>query len=142
MERCGCRRSGESPERRAGVVVDAFVVMPDHVHLLVGIVGEGASSPTGPSPTGVGAYCNTPLREGKAVPFRSPSQTIGAIIRGYKGSVTRRLRQRDPTLRVWQRGYYDRIVRSENEAEAIRRYIAENPAQWHRRADAVGGHRI
>ena len=37
---------------------------------------------------------------------------------------------RTPGAKVWQRGYYDRIVRNERELDAIRRYIRDNPDRW------------
>ena len=144
-----------TPDIRAGVALDAFVVMPDHVHLLFGIVRDDASlvdaseepivgatrrvAPTKRERRGRSPSIAPAERERKAGP---PVGSVGAIIGQYKPSVTRRIRQLDPSVRVWQRGYYDRIVRNEREADAIRQYIAENPAQWHHRTDAAGGHRI
>jgi len=130
-----------TPSLRAGVALDAFVVMPDHVHLLFGIVADNARRGT--------ARC-APTPDESARQFGGlKSGSIPTIVRAYKSAATRRIRQLadadlrfDPTLRVWQRGYYDRIVRHDREADAIRWYIAENPAHWHHRADAVDGHRI
>ena len=65
------------------------------------------------------------------------------MIRGFKGAVTRAVRtvQQVPALAVWQRGYCDRVVRGDREAEAVRRYVAENPARWHLRDGRADGHR-
>ena len=135
-----------TPDIRAGVVLDAFVVMPDHVHLLIGIVGDDASPMAGappaamPSPT-VGATRRVAPTE-RIRPFGPPARSLGAIIGQYKSVVTKQIRQLDPTLRVWQRGYYDRVVRTPREAEAIRRYVVENPARWGVREEEADGHRI
>ena len=65
-------------------------------------------------------------------PFVSASGTVAAAIRGYKGAVTRAAWEMAGREigRVWQRGYHDRLVRSNREADAVRRYIADNPACW------------
>ena len=83
------------PVHFPSVGVDAFVVMPNHVHGVL-LLGED----THPLPTVVGSF---------------------------KSAVSRALKSGRP---VWQRGYYERVVRGENELEAIRRYILENPSAW------------
>ena len=128
-----------TPTLRAGVALDAFVVMPDHVHLLVGIVGNDVG--TGDARRGTARCAPTPTEPTQRFGTMKP-ESIPAIVRAYKSAVTRHIRQLDPTARVWQRGYHDRIVRHPREAEAIRRYIAENPARWDPDADTVDRHRI
>ncbi len=102
---------------------DEFVVMPNHIHGIIWIEDvTGRCSLKDNSP--VGAYSHTPLR--------SPSHTIGAIIRGYKGAVT----TKKNTIRnskgssIWQRNYYDHIICSEKDYENIVNYIDSNPLQW------------
>ena len=58
--------------------------------------------------------------------------SVGAIVGNFKALVTRRVNHlpRTPGAKVWQRGYYDRIVRNERELDAIRRYIRDNPDRW------------
>jgi REP element-mobilizing transposase RayT len=57
---------------------------------------------------------------------------VGAILRGFKGSVTRQIGAlRDaPDSPIWQRNYYERIIRNEREHDALAEYILNNPAQW------------
>jgi REP element-mobilizing transposase RayT len=64
--------------------------------------------------------------------LRSPSQTIGAIVRGFKGAATKQINQiRDlPGTPIWQRNYYESIIRSENDLNRVREYIINNPIQW------------
>jgi putative transposase len=58
------------------------------------------------------------------------SGSLGAIIRSFKSSVTRWARQNDYPDFAWQRGYFDRIIRSDKELRHIREYIRNNPLQW------------
>jgi putative transposase len=63
--------------------------------------------------------------------FVAPSVGLGAIVRGVKSAVTAAARKERPGVGpVWQRGYHDRIIRSEAELERFRQYIADNPQQW------------
>lgn len=125
---------------RSDVVLDAFVVMPNHVHGIIGIVEidddgdvshgvggvlHGGVSHGGVSHGGVSRYDPTGG-------VQSPSQTVGAIVRGFKGAATKRINQlrHRPGAPVWQRGYYDHIIRNERALDRIRRYIVENPSRW------------
>lgn len=54
------------------------------------------------------------------------------MISGYKAAVTRDIRalRGIPELSVWQRNYYEHIIRNEQDLDSIRQYIRNNPAQW------------
>jgi putative transposase len=69
-------------------------------------------------------YCNTPLR--------SPSQTVGAIIRGFKSAVTKQINvlRQIPGTKLWERNYWGHIVRNETELNRICQYIQNNPQKW------------
>jgi REP element-mobilizing transposase RayT len=58
--------------------------------------------------------------------------SLGAIVRSFKSAATKHINQshNTPGTPVWQRNYYERVIRDEGELEGIRRYIAENPARW------------
>lgn len=62
--------------------------------------------------------CDTPLR--------SPSKTLGAIVRGFKSAVTKQI-----GFPIWQRNYHEHIIRNTNAFTKISNYIRNNPAQWH-----------
>jgi hypothetical protein len=66
---------------------------------------------------GRGGVCNTPLR--------SPSQTLGAIVRGFKSIVSKQA-----GFSVWQRNYHEHIIRNFNAYENIADYIENNPIHW------------
>lgn len=139
---------------RPSVVLDAFVIMPDHVHLLFGIVEAPATneSANAPTPTCRGMPLACPPGGQQASGESSVRQfsaiqggTVASIMRQYKAAVTRRIwasggRETGP---VWQRGYHDLVVCSERQADALRRYIADNPAHWASLdPDRSDGHRV
>ncbi len=83
-----------------GVTIDEFVIMPNHVHSILQIDDR--------------------------------PQSLKSIIGTFKSAVTRLARQ-EQTLtnkELWQRGYFDHIVRSDQALFRLRKYIADNPAQW------------
>ena len=141
------------PEHMPMVVCDAFVVMPNHVHgiiVITDMVGAGNFRPVQPSSDGtVGAANSPPLRNaGPAHDFvempqrdvpRRPSvaimvpNSLGHIMQTFKAAVSRQA-VRDGLMPrgtpIWQRGYYERIIRDDGEHERIARYIADNPRNW------------
>jgi len=62
------------------------------------------------------------------------SKTVGSIVRGFKIGVSKMFRKHSPDKIVWQRGYYDHIIRDEKSLFFIRKYIRGNPMNW--RADS------
>jgi len=111
-----------TPQIRPEAELDDFVVMPNHVHGIILL-----------APT-VGAYRNTPLRDDPPQNHRlvSPSRTLGAIIRGFKSTTTlqiNKLRNR-PGSSLWQRNYYEHVIRDLDDLNRIREYIQNNPLPW------------
>src|SRR5690554_4810067 len=126
-------------EVRNNVVLHEFVVMPNHIHGIIEILYPIES-------------CNI------VGAFKSPSQTIGAIVRGYKIATIKRIKELEskgelqfaptvptvptaPTARtreiiksldykIWQRNYYEHIIRDEKAYINISNYIIENPKRW------------
>ncbi len=112
----------ETPNIRPTVVLDAFQVMPNHFHAIV-VIGDRNDLP---NIIGFPDVSNPPTT------FKSPAKTIGSIVRGFKGSSTRKIRIVNHNLgnKIWQSNYYERIVRDENELLRIRKYIETNPSKW------------
>lgn len=112
---------------RDNVELDVFVIMPNHMHAIFGIKADIDESG---QPT-VGAYRHTPLHDHDPK-FKSPSKTVGAIVRGYKSTVTKQINQirQTPGEKVWQRNYYEHIIRNEKSLNRIRDYILNNPSSW------------
>ncbi len=111
-----------TPEIRHGVELGAFVVMPNHFHA---ILVFSSDAPCGASD--VGATRRSPLRP------RGPSpRSLGALMAGFKSSVTKQINilRATPNVAVWQRNYYEHIIRNEKDWDRIHRYIESNPANW------------
>ena len=66
----------------------------------------------------------------RALVLRSPSKTVGSIVRGFKIGVTKWVRANMDVRDVWQRNYYEHIIRNEAALNRIRQYIMDNPARW------------
>jgi REP element-mobilizing transposase RayT len=128
-----------TPEVRPQIAPDEFVVMPNHVHVIFAIVPHPANLGNMPDrERGRGELQFAPTQSPRAQTtsassFRSPSQTVGAVIRGYKAATTKsvNLLCGAPGLPLWQRNYYEHIVRDEAELDRIRRYVSGNPGKWH-----------
>jgi putative transposase len=105
-------------ELRASVTLDAFVVMPNHIHGIVWIIADG-------------------IRGQRAAPLfrtsRGPTpNSLGAVVRAYKSAVARciNVMRNTPAQPVWQRNYYEHVIRDERDLERVRRYVEENPLRW------------
>ena len=112
---------------------DAFAVMPNHMHGVIILSAPdtiaGAKHSDGIT-TAVGM-----LRPYNGIPQRAAGTTSGslnAIIQNFKSVSTRRANQwrNTPGAPIWQRNYYEHVVRNVQELERIRQYIANNPLRW------------
>jgi len=112
---------------RANVDLGAFVVMPNHFHAIVYIVEDDLVKATLSRSTRRG---DRPVAPTEA---RGPSpRSIGAIMAGFKSAVTTRINtiRKSPREPVWQRNYYEHVIRDDKEYLAIEGYIENNPANW------------
>lgn len=120
----------ELPTHFAHVSLDAFVIMPNHAHGTIVLnddsVGAGFPRPT-PRPTsgaetGAGAETAPPRKRA----------TLGQIVAYFKYQSAKRINElrNVPGLPVWQRNYYEHVIRNERELQAIRQYIRTNPLNW------------
>jgi len=100
------------PEHFAFVKVDQYIVMPNHVHVIIVIFDHNEKY----SPEG----------------FQRPvGGSVSTIIRSYKSIVTREInRLRQTRGKIWQSRFHDHIIRNEGSLNKIREYVKYNPALW------------
>ena len=100
------------PRRFSCVSLDEFIVMPDHVHGILRIAFSCGSC--------LHSVISLPTLIGAFKSITTVAYTRGIRLQGW------------PRLsrRLWQRGYFDRVVRDEEELMMLRTYIRENPARW------------
>ena len=79
------------------------------------------------------AHAAAVLRVGATGAIGPAKKSLGAFVVNFKAAVTKRARAASSKadLHIWQRGYYDRVVRDNSDLERIRTYISTNPLEWH-----------
>lgn len=109
--------------KRHDVKMDEFQIMPNHVHMIVNIVGAHHDAPD-KHPWEIQlqqrAIRESPLRR----------SLLSTIIGYFKMNSSKMIHAMNPNVCVWQRNYYERIIRNERELNQIRKYIRDNPANW------------
>jgi len=106
---------------RRTIRLEAYVVMPNHLHGIIVIAAENGSTPVRLQ---VGAHSCAPL-------LRKP-RSVASFVAQFKASATRRLNMArgTPGAPLWQRNYYEHVLRDADDCEAIRWYIETNPTRW------------
>src|SRR5450759_4000129 len=148
-----CNEWLNTPNIRKNVELDVFIIMPNHMHGIIILNGRGElHSPNNVITDNKSGECNFPnnvitdnksgecnfpnnvITDNKSgecnSPLRGPSNNIGAIVRGYKSSVTKQLNLLNIGYTVWQRNYHEHIIRNEKSYLRISEYIVNNPAKW------------
>jgi putative transposase len=113
-------------EIRPEMTLDTFIIMPDHIHAIIWISQSNASNER--EPDAVGAHGGAPLRTRTRSLVRPP-RSLGSFVAGFKSAATKRINESRglPGTPVWQRNYWDRVIRDDRELEETRKYILENP---------------
>lgn len=108
----------KSVEIRQEIELDNWVIMPNHFHAIV-IIDRARSGLD---------KCPLP----KTDKIHMKPRSLSSLVAGFKSSVTRRINQtrNNPEYPVWQRNYYDRIIRDTESWEKIYNYIDANPENW------------
>ncbi len=115
------------PEHFTFVILDEFVVMPNHVHGII-IISKLTDYDALGSKTQNVASLQEIVYTNK---FGPQSGNISSVIRGYKAAV-KSFATTNKIEFAWQPRFYDRIIRDEDEMKRIRKYIVENPYNWFR----------
>ena len=110
----------QTAEQRQNVELDAFVVMPNHIHGILWITQSD-----------VGAQRAAPLH-GAPPQLNVAPGSLGAIVRSFKSAVTKRINEArgTPSIPVWQRNYHEHIIRNHADLERVRVYTTNNPLEW------------
>lgn len=125
----------QTKEIRKNVDLDYYIIMPNHLHGIIiieqsfeDVIIKGRGELNSPEKIDSGRIQYAPTND----TFISPSHTLGAIVRGFKSSVTKKIRELsgNSELRIWQRNYYEHIIRNDNDLRRIRTYIQNNPLKW------------
>jgi putative transposase len=121
---------------RDNVVLDQFIVMPNHVHAIIIIDNNLSKNPV--ETRGI-ASLQQQIRQNGEYPtatttwhpnkFGPQSKNLPSIIRGYKSAVTV-YAVKSKIVFAWQSRYHDHIIRNETEMIQIQEYIYNNPRNW------------
>jgi putative transposase len=108
------------PNHVAHVDLDAFALMPNHLHAIT-VIADSPSIAASPRSAGT-----------STTPRGAASGSLGAIVGSFKAATTRRINalRGSPGATIWQRDFYDHIVRDERSLDRIRHYIGANPSRW------------
>ena len=143
----------KSAQIRRELLLDEWIIMPNHFHAVVFIIPTGndahddngrgdrpvAPTPVVPRPAMNMVYerprdgrGDRPVAPTPVTPTGPHRKSIASLMAGFKCSVTIRINiSRDAAGEpVWQRNYYEYIIRSERSLNHIRQYISENPGRW------------
>jgi len=123
------------------VQTDEYVVMPNHFHGIINIVGATlCGRPDADMADGKLAQTHNKLGQSHRI-----APTLGDIVNWFKTMTTnqyiRDVKQNGwPRFsgKLWQRNYYEHIIRDEDELNRFRRYIANNPANWQTDEENIG----
>ena len=100
------------PERFSTVELDECMIMPNHLHSILWLRARASSAPT------------------------IVDESLMQVVRAFKSLIAVQwlqwIREHEPerSAKIWQRGFYERIIRNETELNAIRQYIRDNPQRW------------
>lgn len=104
----------EIPDHFPNVILDEFIIMPNHIHGIVIIKNNDEGNKN---------FCSLPWQT-------KLSKSLSSIIRGFKIGVTKYFREKNNDEFVWQKSFYDHIIRNEKSLFNIRKYVQNNPFKW------------
>ena len=105
---------------RQEIELDAWIVMPNHFHGIVIIENH------------VGANDNHHVRANGRSPLRMKPKSLSSLMSGFKSITTKKIDilRDSPGTPLWQRNYYEHIIRNPDAMDKIRQYIIHNPVSW------------
>jgi len=97
-------------EIRKNVSIDKYVIMPNHIHMIMVITEENRRSTT---------------KNGRLTTAPTMGTTVSEIIRLWKRAISKQV-----GFSLWQLSFHDHIIRNENDYITIAEYIENNPSSW------------
>jgi len=109
-----------TPHIRGNVAIDSFVIMPNHIHMILVITGNDGRDMARHVPTGRHRF------------GKPQSGTLSTIVGAIKSAITRNINIRGigPGGSIWQGRFFEHIIRNEKALDKIREYIYNNPRNW------------
>ena len=120
------------PKRYPYIKLDAFIVMPNHVHGIIVLMDELEKAALENLSPEMPKFLGKPAPTQLSIATSAKPHGLPEIIRGFKTFSARRLNQLRGMagVPVWQRDYYEHIIRNEEVLQKIRKYIINNPLSW------------
>ncbi len=119
------------PNHFENIKLGNFIIMPNHIHGIILIVETLHATSLHNNDIQNNKNYDIQNNQNDCFSKISPKpKSLSAIIRSYKSSVTRIVREKFDETFTWQPRFYDRIIRNEKELNIIRNYIKENPKKW------------
>jgi REP element-mobilizing transposase RayT len=122
------------PIIRKECIVDKFVIMPNHIHMIVQLVGGDGNRPVAPNRPAL-PKCADPEPRAEQELRANPEPradchpplrgSVSNMVQGLKGTVTRHA-----GFSFWQRSFHDHIIRGDRDYDRIAAYIENNPQNW------------
>ena len=118
----------KTPCIRPDVSLDAFVVMPNHIHGII-VIEKSFGETTGSVVSPLSETTHRVVSTGNKTKTLQPN-SLGSIIGQSKSVCTKRIHASGYRDFDWQPRYYDHVIRNEKDLDRIREYITMNPSQW------------
>ncbi len=119
----------EIPDHFPNVTIETYVLMPNHLH---GVLTINSKAPSADAQD---------KRGGAVESFGKPTpNSIPTIIRSFKSAASKRVRESGMSANesIWQKGFYEHVIRNTQEYVDITNYILLNPARWADDEDNLG----
>jgi REP element-mobilizing transposase RayT len=119
------------PERFSNMQFDIHVILPNHIHGIIIINDNCRGEVFSPPDMSTPLHRYEPQKKGGKTPPLRREPTLGNIIAYFKYQTTVKINEiRDTFCPIWQRNYYERVIRNDLELSKFRKYVQNNPLQW------------
>jgi len=121
----------EIPKHFNNVILDEYIVMPNHVHGIIFIDNNDISTERERRDVALQRLYDYHGKNRQMSKISPQQKSLSTIIRSYKSICTKIINQKYFTINfAWQSRFYDRIIRNEHELNNVRNYIYNNPYKW------------